>query len=83
MEGHHDFGRMHWMRIDKSDKKCKMIIEFKMIKFEFKTMERRERICSLKTAEITQRSVFQYPFSSIDLRHVAEKTVRLPDKMER
>ena len=52
------FDWMHWMRIDKSDKKCKMIIEFKMIKFEFKTMERRERICSLKTAEITQPSIF-------------------------
>ena len=74
---------MHWMRIDKSDKKCKMIIEFKMINFEFNTTERRERTCSLKTAEISKRSVFQYPFSSITLRHVVEKTVRLPDKMER
>ena len=27
------------MRIDKSDKKCKMISEFKMINFEFKSNE--------------------------------------------
>ena len=38
------------MSIDKSDKKCKMISEFKIINFEFKTMEGREFLCILKTS---------------------------------
>ena len=74
---------MHWMRIDKSDKKCKMIVEFKTINFEFKMMGRCEIICILRTVEIIQRSVFQHPFSSMDPRQVAGKTERPSDKMER